>query len=129
MYLQRTWHSGDPEITAISNRIKLLISNRYPNFVCFNQGTRIELTYPNILYISLARTVPKSKDFRNPNIFIRIVTVHKSHAPKLLYSISNRWPQNHNDLIWNWKVLKRQKILHLLMKTDTTDRSDSCKRK
>jgi len=28
---------------------------------------------------------------------------------KVHITISSFWPQNHNDLIWNWKVLKRPK--------------------
>jgi hypothetical protein len=30
-----------------------------------------------------------------------------------------------NDLIWNWKGLKRLRIQQLQMKADTTDRSNS----
>ena len=36
-------------LPCITDHIKLLISNGYPNTVCFNQGIRIKLTYHNIL--------------------------------------------------------------------------------
>ena len=57
---------------------------------------------------------PQGFDFYDRGIplflSIRIVTIHKSHAPEVQYSISNHWPQQIADLIWNWKALKRPKI-------------------
>ena len=37
------------------------------------------------------------------------------HYSEFQVTISNRWPQSHNELIWNWKVLKRPRIEGLWM--------------
>ena len=115
IYKKKLLKAGD--LLSITNHIKRLISNGYPNDVCFNKGIRIKLTFQRYLVQEpLTDTAIKSQGYCwhwNPNIFkstsIRIVTMHKSHAPKVQVTISSFLPQNYNDLIWNWKVLKRPK--------------------
>ena len=51
-----------------------------------------------------------------------IVIIRKSGTLKIKDTIRLPLSFKTNDLIWNWKVLKRRKILHLYMKTDMTGR-------
>ena len=51
-----------------------------------------------------------------------MVIIRESGALKIKYTIRLPLSFKTNDLIWNWKVLERRKILHLYMKTDMTGR-------
>ena len=90
-------------LLCITNHIKRLISNGYPNHVCFNKGIPIKLTYHNILCkIRYPTRHQKVKHTANCwiTVFlsIRIVTMHKSHAPKVHITISRlefRWSKGY----------------------------------
>ncbi len=43
--------SGFVHLLYITDDIKRLISNRYPNHACLNKGTRIKLADHNILFM------------------------------------------------------------------------------
>jgi hypothetical protein len=66
------------------------------------------------LICGLSRFQISNKFFKAPLGYDYIInSAGFLHCSGIQYTISNPWPQNHNDLILNWKVLRTQKILHL----------------
>ena len=115
----------------ISDRIKRLISIVYPYHLCLNKGIRNETDVPQYLVQD-----PFNAIAPRIQLFCFLTPVNFKHCNanrnkirwlKVNITISNRWPQQFTDLIWNWKVLKRPTNQGLSNNTEKI--SECCVRK